>query len=123
MKNSKKFLSLWGPVVGLCLVIFAFSSIPTLPHVGFIWWDFVIKKSAHVGEYAILYFLLFRAINKNKFQLLNTKTWLVPFIFGLLYAASDEFHQYFIPGRTSRVRDVGFDILGMLVGLWFIKNQ
>jgi VanZ family protein len=123
MISSKKFLSLWGPVVFWCLVIFGFSSIPMLPKVGFIWWDFVIKKSAHVGEYAIFYFLLFRAFNKNKFQVLDTKNWLLPLLFGLLYASSDEFHQSFVPGRTSRVRDVGFDLLGMLLSLWFIKKH
>lgn len=35
----------------------------------------------------------------------------------ILYAASDEFHQSFVPGRGPRVMDIGIDTLGSLVGL------
>lgn len=84
-----------------------------------------MKKSAHILEYAILYFLLFRAV--NKFNLKSKKkeiyNWLLPLVFCLLYAASDEFHQSFVPGRTSLARDVGFDFLGMLLVLWLLKNK
>jgi len=31
-----------------------------------------------------------------------------------LYAASDEFHQLFVPGRAGMVQDVGVDALGFL---------
>ena len=34
-----------------------------------------------------------------------------------LYAASDEFHQRFTPGRTPSFRDVGIDVAGGLIGL------
>ena len=34
-----------------------------------------------------------------------------------VYAATDEFHQYFIPGRSAAVIDVCIDTLGALIGL------
>ena len=33
------------------------------------------------------------------------------------YAATDEYHQSFVPSRTSTVHDVVIDICGALVGL------
>ena len=133
----KKTLSFWLPVFLWCGLIFTMSSIPTLPKVGFIWWDFIMKKSAHLIEYAILYFLLWRAITKAKLKVKNRrlrvetqgvdlkdiKIWIIPLIFGLLYAMSDEFHQSFVMGRTSKVRDVGFDFLGMLLMLYWLKKK
>ena len=133
----KKTLSFWLPVFLWCGLIFTMSSIPTLPKVGFIWWDFIMKKSAHLIEYAILYFLLWRAVTKASLKVKNRclrvetqgvvlkdiKIWIIPLIFGLLYAMSDEFHQSFVMGRTSKVRDVGFDFLGMLLMLYWLKKK
>ena len=85
-----------------------------LPSVPIIWWDFVIKKTAHIGEYAILYFLLWRAIKKG---------WITPLVLGLIYALSDEYHQSFVLGRTATLRDAGFDLSGMLIMLYALKNK
>ena len=47
----------------------------------------------------------------------NTKTkLLICLLFGLLYAASDEFHQKFVSGRSCEIRDVCIDTLGVLFG-------
>ena len=32
--------------------------------------------------------------------------------FCLFYACTDEFHQYFVPGRSAALRDVMFDVIG-----------
>lgn len=68
---------------------------------------FLILKSFHLIEYAILAALLLFAIYKKK---------LVVFI-AYLYAISDEIHQSFIPGRTSRFRDTLIDLIGIFIGL------
>ncbi len=69
--------------------------------------DFIIKKSAHILEYTVLFLLWFRALgNKNPFQAI---------IFSLIYAFTDEIHQLFVPGRTGRLRDVGIDFVGMFI--------
>jgi VanZ family protein len=36
----------------------------------------------------------------------------------MLYGISDEFHQYFVPGRSVDVYDVLADALGGLLGAW-----
>ena len=38
-------------------------------------------------------------------------------LFGAFYAATDEVHQYFVPGRSARVFDVGIDTLGVITGI------
>jgi len=74
-------------------------------------------------EYAILFFLLFRAFKQTfsvkKFDL---AFWTMIFMFCIFYALSDEWHQSFVLGRTSTIRDVGFDFLGMVLAWWKIKK-
>ena len=52
-----------GPVVLWAAVIFAFSSIPSLG-TGLGTWDLILRKIAHLSEYAILGALLVRAIQR-----------------------------------------------------------
>jgi VanZ family protein len=99
-------LTLWLPVVGWAAVIFAFSSIPHLSS-GLGTWDYVLRKCAHVMEYAIFGALLLRALGRE-----------VPaFLIGLAYAASDEFHQHFVRGRHASPVDVAIDAVGIAFGL------
>src|ERR1700730_18040446 len=78
----------------------------------------IIRKAGHVAEYAILAALLWRAVRggavwKSKMSLLFAIVWIACAIF----AASDEFHQSFVPSRTSSFHDVMIDICGALIGL------
>lgn len=77
----------------------------------------VIRKLGHVTEYAILAALLWRAVRGAhwhiKVSLLFFAVWLICVIF----AASDEFHQSFVPSRTPSVHDVMIDTCGAFVGL------
>ena len=99
--TKPNLLYVWAPVVVWCLVIFTFSAIPTLPSAQIIWWDFVIKKSAHIGEYAILYLLVFRALHISGRNTTPDKTkTLIALAFTLLYAISDEYHQAAPQSRT-----------------------
>ena len=41
-------------------------------------------------------------------------------VIGILYAASDEFHQSFSPGRTPKVTDVYIDTLGVILGILLV---
>ena len=52
-------LTLWLPVLAWAAVIFAFSSIPSLSS-GLGAWDTVLRKGAHITEYAVLGALLAR---------------------------------------------------------------
>jgi len=79
---------------------------------------FYIRKFAHITEYAILMLLtLSVAILRWPYK----QAALYSLIFCICYAATDEFHQTFIPGRVGNPIDVGIDTLGMLLGLLIWK--
>ena len=48
--------------------------------------------------------------------------WLLPWLIATLYAVSDEFHQYFIPGRSCQVGDVMIDSAGACVGVLVVMG-
>jgi len=106
MALMRQKLSLWGPVVLWAAVIFALSSIPSLS-TGLGVWDEILRKGAHLTEYAVLGMLLFRAFGSA----------LPAFGVGVAYAITDEIHQHFVPGRHSSPFDVAFDACGVALGL------
>jgi VanZ family protein len=74
---------------------------------------FVVRKTAHFSEYMILFLL---AYNVTRYYVNNSKTRLLLIAFVFLYACSDEFHQYFIPGRAMAFKDVLIDTSGGMLG-------
>jgi VanZ family protein len=115
-------LVLWLPVLVWMAVIFTFSALSINGPAEFSWLDFIFKKSAHVTEYAILYFLVWRAAsNQGRFN--TTRVLISSLIFSLVYSLSDEWHQTLTPGREGTLRDVGFDTLGMLLALNFLRKS
>jgi VanZ family protein len=86
---------------------------------GFDVWTFIIRKIAHMFEYAVLALLIFRILRQTeKKHIYWDIAWV--FIFTVLYAISDEYHQTFIPGRVGIYTDVLIDSVGALVSCWFI---
>lgn len=112
--SNRKLITVWGPVVGWMALIFYLSSRSTLPTFPGIVPDVAVKKSGHLVEYAILAGLVWRALRHTS-QVRNRAVF--AFILTVVYAASDEFHQSFVPGRTSRVTDVLIDSAGTLLCL------
>ena len=77
-----------------------------------------IRKLGHLTEYAILAILLWRAFQSAAFWKLST--WIsltILLICCAIFAASDEFHQSFVPSRTSSFNDVMIDVCGAMIGL------
>jgi VanZ family protein len=109
--SFERFLKAWGPVIVWAGVIFALSSVRSL-NSGLGTWDDVLRKCAHVTEYAILGFLLLRATGRE----------LPALVLGVLYAASDEFHQHFVHGRHGSPVDVLIDSVGLLIGIFVIQR-
>lgn len=75
-----------------------------------------IRKLAHFTIYLIggvLAILLLKQYN----NITTAKKIIYCQLFITLYALSDEFHQYFIPGRTASIIDVLIDSVGGLVGI------
>lgn len=110
MRISSHYVRFFLPVVLWAGVIFAFSSFPTGTATEIKWQDFVIKKSAHVIEYAILSVLLYRAF--VNIGIAKGKALVLAVIISSLYGMTDEFHQSFTPGREPHFRDVIFDTIG-----------
>lgn len=98
--------SLWLPVVAWAALIFLLSSFEA-PDVGSGGVDYVVRKVAHVTEYAVLGALLVRATRRE----------LPAFLLGVVYAASDEVHQHFVPGRHATPVDVAIDAVGVAIGV------
>ena len=77
--------------------------------------DHPIRKLAHAAEYAVFAMLLcgvwLDVRRKRKVSAL--------FAWGTatVYAATDEFHQLFVPGRSGQVKDVLLDSCGAAVGV------
>jgi VanZ family protein len=74
-----------------------------------------VRKCAHLAEYAILAAFLLRAFRKSQERLARAAA--IAFILAAIYAAFDEFHQSFVPSRTSSPYDVAIDTAGVLAGL------
>lgn len=137
-KNKKKYtIYRFIPMVLLMILIFMFSATPgdessqqsgffvelisrtyselstkalTPEALAFI--GFFVRKTAHFSEYAVLagsvLFAFYNIISEPK------KLYLVSLLVSHLYAASDEIHQHFVPGRVCAYKDVLIDTAGAL---------
>lgn len=77
--------------------------------------DHPIRKLAHMSEYAVLGFLAAGSYADRRKKRLDAIG--IPFLIGALYAASDELHQMFVPGRSCQATDVFIDSCGVLAGV------
>lgn len=117
-----RWASLWAPVLLWAGVIFYLSSIPDdrtggaseLP-------ELMFRKFAHLFEYGLLAFLLARALSGIGW--IPRRVLAVGFLLCFFYAASDEIHQSFVPGRFGKVRDVALDSLGAALVLSLYARQ
>lgn len=69
-------------------------------------WHLLLRKGAHLTEYAILATLTAWALPPGP------RRWLAAWGIATLYAATDEFHQAFVPHRGPAASDVAIDSLG-----------
>lgn len=72
-----------------------------------------IRKATHITVFGILAFLLFKSLEIYRFS------YIISWFLTVLYAISDEYHQSFMPGRVSSLKDVFlFDSVGALLVLF-----
>lgn len=74
-----------------------------------------LDRVAHLIEYGLLAFLIYRACRVTPGKWLEQHIILVVILSSVLYGASDEFHQYFVPGREMSSSDFLFDSLGSVL--------
>lgn len=133
----------WLPVVvWMCLIFTASGDSGSFQHSSrlvspFVHWLFpnvtpqalrtvvvVVRKGAHVTEYAILACLIWRAVGSLPRPEPQRWVWADAartLVLVILYAASDEFHQRFVPTRDASVRDVLIDISGAVLALLLLR--
>ena len=91
--------------------------------------DHILRKTAHFCIYATLGALL--CLASLGFDATRRVHVLRSLLIGALYAASDEWHQAFVPGRGSAVTDVLLDSVGVLCGIavmllfagWILRKE
>jgi len=133
------FLRWWLPVLVWMVLIFSASAdtqsyhhssslfepllrwlFPTLPPATVAVIHHLFRKTCHLTEYAILALLCWRALHQPVKRDPHPWRWdeaglALAVVFA--YAASDEFHQIFVPNRTPLVSDVMIDTSGGALGL------
>ena len=98
------------------LVIFYWSSVPELNSGLEVLWDTVLRKLAHISEFAILAGLVTYALGRRRWQLE------LALMISAAYAVSDEIHQLFVRQRVGSIIDVGIDVAGIIIGLLLYKK-
>ena len=101
-------LDLWLPPLVLMGVIFVLSAQPSLDSgLGLI--DFIGRKLIHLGSYALLCFLWWRALRSVTNDRIAV---LLAFVLASGYAITDELHQSFVEGRHGTPVDWAIDSAG-----------
>jgi len=81
----------------------------------------VLRKLAHFIEYLILSVLLYRALRGDRRW--NLRAAGIAFTIAGLYAVGDEFHQWFVPGRTAAATDCLIDVTGAVAGQGLVATR
>jgi VanZ family protein len=140
-----RWLARWWPALAWAVVISIFSThaftaentgriiipilhwlFPAAPKETLQLMHHIIRKCGHFIEYFVLSLLILRGIRAGRHG--TRLAWAaVAILLVAGYAALDEFHQSFVPGRTAAISDVLLDTSGgitaqavaALAALWF----
>ncbi|MFA6471552.1 MAG: VanZ family protein [Candidatus Latescibacterota bacterium] len=106
----KLFFIFQGPAILYAIVIYIMSSFPgyTIPTIPFDYGD----KVVHMLEFGLFGIFLYRAF---RFPKPSFKPLRQTIAFGILYAASDEIHQLFVPKRFCDFYDFAADCIGLIL--------
>ncbi len=111
------------PAILYATLIFILSASPSIsPPPGFVFED----KIYHFIEYGIFSIFLFLAFYTSGREFFRKHVFLLSCLIGMAYAASDEIHQKFVPGRSSEFLDFVADSLGIVlvqIGIWLYLRR
>jgi VanZ family protein len=87
------------------------------------WWQILLRKLAHMTEYAVLTLAWVRAVRglvpgASRVQVLRAAASI-----SLVYAGTDEFHQTFVGGRHGTPVDVLVDAVGIAIACRLVTVQ
>lgn len=83
----------------------------------FLFLHHLMRKSAHVTEYALFAMLLYYSLGGSRHREWRWPLALWATVVAGVYSLTDEFHQVFVPGRGPSLRDCGIDTLGAVLGI------
>jgi VanZ family protein len=112
-QHSARIFGLFGPLLHWLFPQMSPAEIDYLHH--------LFRKCCHLTEYAVLALLLWRALRqpvRNDPRPWNRREARLTLLIVMSYAATDEFHQIFVPARTPLVSDVLIDTAGGAAGLF-----
>ncbi len=104
------------PLLFYMLIIFSLSSISKYPDVCS--WFLSLDKLIHAIEYYLLGYLIMRLLMMSSTRAFSWIPALMTISLGFIFAASDEWHQSFVPGRDMSVFDLFADILGVSLAVF-----
>ncbi|MDI3546342.1 MAG: hypothetical protein PWP68_1759 [Rikenellaceae bacterium] len=84
----------------------------------------IVRKYAHFTSYLALGLLVMNAFMRSGVK--GFKAFIFSSVFCLIYAISDEIHQFYVPGRDTQVADVMIDSAGVFVGIgmyWMVSKK
>jgi VanZ family protein len=105
-------VGLWGPVVVYMAAIFVVSSFHQAPLP-----PGMSDKPAHALAYMGLGFVIARALGGGLPPRITRRDLFMGLAIAVAYAASDEFHQRFVPGRYADLADLYADATGSAIAL------
>jgi VanZ family protein len=116
----------WGPFVAYAGAIFVLSSMSRPPVPSILLFPHS-DKLMHFCEYLGLGLLLCRGLAAGGEGLAPGFAVLAAVLLGTLYGATDELHQYVVPGRSASLADLAADVAGATAGgllYWrfFLRN-
>jgi VanZ family protein len=122
MRNSAATetpFALWTPVILYAALIYFLSSnsfhFPWFQRTQNVHGDWLV----HVVEYSIFGALVCRALSRQSFFNRSARRLFIAVVLtGVLYGASDEFHQRYVSNRDSSLSDVVADTVGAALGAW-----
>ncbi|MBI3579591.1 MAG: VanZ family protein [Ignavibacteriales bacterium] len=120
----KHFFKYQFPPFLWIIIIFGLSSIQRIPVIKS---PIQLDKVVHIGLFFVLCWLVRRALfYQDQIKLFKNYPGLMALLFTAFYGLADEFHQKFVPGRTSDIYDVVADTAGALLYLlifWLFSRR
>jgi VanZ family protein len=110
---GRRSLVRWIPALAWMALIFYLSAQQSLPRL-LDTLGALQSLAGHLVEYAVLALLLRWALDGVGVS--NATAWAL--LLAMVYALTDEFHQYFVPGRKMDPLDLLTDAVGAAVALW-----
>jgi VanZ family protein len=114
-----RLLDPWAWPLLLMGSIFFFSAQPSLDS-GLGLADLIGRKLVHFGEYALLCALWWRVLRTRTTR---AKAALIAFAIASAYAATDEWHQTFVDGRTGSPIDWAIDTAGAAAAALWLRAR